>query len=100
MSHRKICVPTPRALVHCNDLRIMGRGSRPINPRPRSARAPLIWELLQPVSRFSSTPALEPAFSVTGGRRSWTRIPILVSASLSVSALSKHQGASSGTEPS
>jgi len=39
------------------------------------ALAPLVWGLLQPVSCFSSAPALEHVFSVACGRRSRAGIP-------------------------
>jgi len=38
------------------DLRIMGRGSRPINPRWTERSRPAVWGLLQPVSLLSSVP--------------------------------------------
>jgi hypothetical protein len=44
-------------LVFKIDLRIMGRRSRPIILVERSARVPLIWGLLQPVSQLNCVPA-------------------------------------------
>jgi hypothetical protein len=62
-------------LMFANDLRIMGRAAAPSILVERSARAPLIWGLLQPVSLRSAAPALGLAFIVAGGSRSSGRNP-------------------------
>jgi hypothetical protein len=48
-----------------NDLRIMGRAAAPSILVERSARAPLIWGLLQSVPSSAPRPPLPLAFTVT-----------------------------------
>jgi hypothetical protein len=76
-----------------NDLRIMGRGSRAINPRPRSACASLICGLREPMSLLSCVPAphsLSPP-PVIEDQAAESLLP--ASVAWSVPATAKHTGA-------
>jgi hypothetical protein len=62
--------PLGRTLAFKNDLRIMGRGAAPSILVERSARAPLIWGMLQAIPSSALRPPLLLAFMVTCASRS------------------------------